>query len=252
MAIKDQFKKVKNMNLGNINLNNLTSGVPLVKDNFTKEIEAKMQARDQVYNYIAMDVVDLYKEGMLNIPQLDIHFDKLAELENEIEELETEKQKMELQTKGQTTCSCGASITVNDRFCPVCGKTVDSGYITCVCGNKVKSEQKFCPVCGNSIHDMNSSMMPMGVPQPGMMMQNGIQQPGMMQQSIPQPGMMMQSGLSQPGMMMQSGLSQPGMMQQPIPQMMPIRASELRMKECICGAKVPEGQTMCMECGRKI
>lgn len=241
MAIKDQFKKVKNMNLGNINLNNLTSGVPLVKDNFTKEIEAKMQARDQVYNYIAMDVVDLYKKGMLNIPQLDIHFDKLAELENEIEELETEKQKMELQTKGQTTCSCGASITVNDRFCPVCGKTVDSGYITCVCGNKVKSEQKFCPVCGNSIHDMNLSMMPMGVPQPGMMMQNGIQQPGMMQQSIPQPGMMMQSGLSQPGMM-----------QQPIPQMMPIRASELRMKECICGAKVPEGQTMCMECGRKI
>ena len=84
MAIKDQFKKVKNMNLGNINLNNLTSGVPLVKDNFTKEIEAKMQARDQVYNYIAMDVVDLYKKGMLNIPQLDIHFDKLAELENEM------------------------------------------------------------------------------------------------------------------------------------------------------------------------
>lgn len=24
------------------------------------------------------------------------------------------------------------------------------------------------------------------------------------------------------------------------------------IKECICGAKVPEGQFMCMECGRKI
>ena len=27
---------------------------------------------------------------------------------------------------------------------------------------------------------------------------------------------------------------------------------QARYKECICGAKVPEGQFMCMECGRKV
>lgn len=245
MAIKDQFKKVKNMNLGNLNLNNITSGVSLVKDNYSKALEVKMHERENIYNFIAIDVVELHKEGKLNIPELDIHFDKLSELEKEIEELETEKQKMELQTKGQTTCSCGTVITINDSFCPTCGKTVDSGYITCsYCGNKVKSEQKFCPVCGNSIHDMNLSMMPMGVPQPGMM-QQPMPQPGMVQQPMPQPGMVQQP-------MLQPGMYQSGMMSQAMPQMMPIRASELRMKECICGAKVLEGQTMCMECGRKI
>lgn len=27
---------------------------------------------------------------------------------------------------------------------------------------------------------------------------------------------------------------------------------EENCRECICGAKIPEGQFMCMECGRKI
>lgn len=31
-----------------------------------------------------------------------------------------------------------------------------------------------------------------------------------------------------------------------------IMKSAPKMRECICGAKVPEGQFMCMECGRKL
>ena len=229
MAITDQLKKVKNINLGNINLNDITSNISLGKDNHSKALDAKIQERAQIYNYIGMEAASLHEAGKLNVPDLDMYFDKLATLKQEIEELEIEKQKMELQTKGRSTCSCGAAITVNDRFCPVCGKTIDSGFITCICGTKVKSDQKFCPVCGNSIHDMNASMIPMGMSQLGMMSQQGM---------MPQQGMMLQQG-----MMPQQGM---------IPQVMPIHASELRMKKCICGAKVPEGQTMCMECGRKI
>lgn len=192
MAIISPLKKTKNTN-------------------FNKELDRIIKERAQIYSCIGLEAVTLHEAGMLNAPELDVYFDKLADLNQEMEALEAEKRKIELQTKGRSTCSCGAAITIMSRFCPECGKTIDSGIITCICGNQIEGEQKFCPKCGSAVQDINAAMMSMGMLQQGMLLQQGM-----------------------------------------IPQVIPIHASELRMKECVCGAKVPEGLMMCMECGRKI
>ena len=64
------------------------------------------------------------------------------------------------------TCPyCGTTVNVSDRFCPVCGKSVDDyvekkaapaaavhpGKSCPSCGAKLKDDDKFCPHCGSSV-----------------------------------------------------------------------------------------------------
>jgi len=169
------------------------SGV-VAGNNIKKQLEEKNKERSKVYGFIGMDIYDLYKQGKVNIQELDVHFEKMKALEQEIADLEAERQRQELQSKGNSVCSCGQPLTTDNRFCPSCGKPVDSGMITCTCGKIVKNDLKFCSYCGRNLQDLISNATEQGAP------------------------------------------NEPGG----------------QYRECICGARVPEGQFMCMECGRKI
>lgn len=181
--------KIPKINVGLPNILPSTSGDKNFK-NYKKLLEEKNQERSKIYGFIGMDVYDLYKQGKIDIPELSVHFEKMEALEAEIEELNAEKQRQEILTKGSSVCSCGQPLTAENLFCPSCGKPVDNGMITCSCGKTVKSDMQFCSFCGRD-----------------------LQMEKQRAQSI---------------------------------------APQVRYRECICGAQVPEGQFMCMECGRKI
>lgn len=154
-------------------------------NNVKKLLEEKKKERAKIYGFIGMDVYDLYRQGKVNMEELEVHFEKMQALEKEIADLEAERQ--EAKNKGANVCSCGQKLTPENRFCPGCGKPVDNGMITCTCGNLIKKDLKFCSFCGKNLQELA------------------------------------------------------GQEEEPA-----------EYRECICGAKVPEGQFMCMECGRKI
>lgn len=126
-------------------------------NNIRKELEEKNKERSKIFGFIGMDVYELYKEGKVDIQELEVHFEKMRELEQTIEELEVEKQRQELQSKGSSVCSCGRQLLMEDRFCPNCGKPVDNGMITCTCGKMVKSDLTFCSYCGRNLKEIAQS-----------------------------------------------------------------------------------------------
>lgn len=122
-------------------------------NNLKKALEEKNRERSKIFGFIGMDVYELYKQKKIDIAELDVYFNQMKELENEIAGLEAEKQRMELQNKGVRTCSCGQPLTAENRFCPKCGKPVDPGVIVCVCGKKVKNDMQFCSYCGRNLKE---------------------------------------------------------------------------------------------------
>lgn len=172
-------------------LTNPLSGA-LADNNMRKLLEEKKKERSKIYGFIGMDVYDLHKQGKADFPELAVYFEKIEALEQELAELEAEKQSRELRGKKARICSCGQPLSEGSAFCSNCGKPVDNGIITCSCGNLIKSDLKFCPNCGKNLKEN---------------MENGGQQ-SMHEEQV--------------------------------------------YLECICGAKVPKGQFMCMECGRKV
>lgn len=126
----------------------------LAENSMKKLFEEKEKERSKIYGFIGMDVYDLYKERKIEIPELAVHFEKMETLEKEIADLEAERQRRELQSKGSSICTCGQPLSAGDSFCPNCGKPVDNGMITCVCGKQVKNDLKFCPNCGRSIKEI--------------------------------------------------------------------------------------------------
>lgn len=119
--------------------------------NYKKLLDEKNQERAKIYGFIGMDVYDLCKQGKVNIPEIEVHIEKMTALEKEIEELMMEKQRQEMQSKGSSVCSCGQPLTAENLFCPSCGKPVDNGMITCSCGKTVRSDMQFCSYCGRNL-----------------------------------------------------------------------------------------------------
>lgn len=128
-----------------------------------KVLEEKYQERTRVFSYLGMEVYNLYKQHKIAIPQMDMYFGKLQQLEQEIAGMEMQKQQLEQEKKG----------------------------IVCVCGQAVRKDMMFCPGCGRNIQELTAST------------------------------------------------AVPGNL-----------AFQQEFQECICGAKIPVGQKMCMECGR--
>lgn len=176
----------------------ITSGTFSTVQNFTtiqnlkKELEEKNKERAKIYGYIGMEVCDLHTQKKIQIPELDVYFEKMDMLKTEIEELEKQKIQLEKQNKG-SVCSCGYAIPANSKFCPSCGKPVEPDVILCDCGKTIQGDMAFCPQCGKNLK--------------------------------------------------QIGMNQTGTV---------AGTNSENYKVCICGAKVAEGQFMCMECGRKL
>ncbi len=198
MAGNNFFEKAKSI-VGNAGNAVVQSAQP---KSIGKCIEEKMNAKSKLYGYIGMEVYDLHMAGKLDMPELAGYFEKLQVLDNEVRELQAQKQAVELQAGNRTTCICGAVLTQMDKFCPHCGARVNNGMVTCTCGNQVEKNARFCNVCGRDMQ----------------------QNPVMMQPNVPPQAMNNAA----------------------------VNVAPKAMKQCICGAQVPEGQFMCMECGRKI
>ena len=127
----------------------------------SKSAKKPIEEKSKVLGYIGMEVWDLKKQGKINMPELDVYFEKLEALEKEISDIEAEKQRLGTQKKGGSICSCGFRLAADDRFCPQCGKAAETGFVVCACGNQVKSGMQFCPYCGKTMQkggDGNFSM----------------------------------------------------------------------------------------------
>lgn len=94
------------------------------------------------------------------------------------------------------------------------------GGAICACGRKVEKDMQFCPYCGTPVRH---------APEQGMQKLDAQERAGEDQNA-------------QANNFWQ-GTSSFGTTD---------TALKENARECICGAKIPEGQFMCMECGRKI
>lgn len=182
--------------------------------NIKKVIEEKNQEKSELYKYIGMEICNLWKAGKIYVQDLEVYITKAEALKQEILDIEAEVQRAEMLKKGTRVCTCGCQLTQQDRFCPQCGKPMETGSVYCSCGQQLESGMQFCPNCGNSVKSMGEN--PQGVENPAGSM-NG--EPLGTEEA-------------------DSGNTKGN--------------AQMKYKECICGAKVPEGQFMCMECGRKI
>lgn len=125
-----------------------------------KAIEEKLNSKSKLYGYIGMEVYDLHEAGKLDREELQGYFDKLKALDDEVKELQAQKQALELQSGKMATCICGAQVTKADKFCPNCGAPVNNGMITCACGNQVAKGTRFCNVCGRDLQQGPAMMQP--------------------------------------------------------------------------------------------
>ena len=191
-------------------LNNFTASGEKILNNFTasgevkKALDEKYQERKKIFEYIGMEVYDLYKQGKVSISKAEIHFRKMGEIEAEIARLEAEKQRIEAEKRKTNACSCGYALSGREQFCPKCGKPVERGKMICTCGKAVRKDMQFCANCGKSVKELMQG--------PAVNVQGRRPDVRMPSNPAPQP----------------------------------------QFRECICGAKVPVGQNMCMECGRMI
>lgn len=170
-----------------------------------KSLDEKLSEKAKMYNYIGMETYDLYKNGKIVQPELDVYFEKMKALEQEIAEIQAEMDKAKTAGNGSFKCSCGAVLPQESKFCPNCGKAVKNDWIICSCGRQIKRDMAFCSYCGRKISELS---VPAGN-QEAAAIANGGNLPG-------------------------TGNGQ------------------VQGKECICGAIIPAGQSMCMECGRRI
>ena len=181
--------------------------MPKILNNFAaangvkKALDEKYRERLKIYGYVGMEVYDLYKQNKISIPEVEMHLEKLKEMDKEIADLEAEKQRMEAESGKPNVCSCGCTLTGKERFCPKCGKPVENGAIVCTCGRTVDRGMMFCPSCGKSVKELQEKLSA-------------------------------GAGAGFEGAAPAGG------------------ESVQKYRECTCGAKVPEGQRMCMECGR--
>lgn len=170
-----------------------------------KSLEEKLSEKAKMYNFIGMETYDLYKSGKIVQPELDIYFEKMKTLEQEIAEIQAKTDKPKTEGNGSIKCSCGAVLPAESRFCPNCGIAVQNDWITCSCGRQIKRDMTFCSYCGQKISEISGS----ADHQESIEISN--------REDSPRRG-----------------------------------DGQVQGRECICGAIVPAGQSICMECGRRI
>lgn len=170
-----------------------------------KNLDEKLNEKTKIYNYIGMETYDLYKAGKLTHPELDIYFEKMNALEQEIANIQMEIDKAKMSVNGSLKCTCGNMLSPGAQFCSKCGKAVETNLITCSCGRQAKRDAVFCSYCGQKISELPAAT-------------NNREYPEISGGAVP----------------------------------VKMQAGQIRGKECICGAIIPVGQSMCMECGRRI
>lgn len=166
-----------------------------------KNLEEKQQEKNRIYSYIGMEVYDLCLAGKLSIPQIDLYFEKMQAVEQEIADLEAKLTGTKQKIRFGSRCACGCYLKPGAKFCPQCGMPAETETQVCACGCKLGNGVRFCQNCGKKVPESGSRSVT----------EETGQSSGLIRTDPDEP----------------SG-----------------------QRECICGAVVLDGQTMCMECGR--
>lgn len=119
-----------------------------------KTLEDKMNEKVKIYGFIGMEVYDLARENRVEIVEIKTYLDKMDALNDEIEELEKQKEELERKNVKKNICVCGYKLKPQDRFCPNCGEIVERDTVTCTCGTELEKSAKFCNACGKSMEDI--------------------------------------------------------------------------------------------------
>ena len=124
----------------------------------SKALEEKMNEKAKVFGFIGMEVYDrLSKEHKLEITQIKNYLDKIDLLNQEIQVLENQKEKLEIKNTGKNICTCGYKLKSQDRFCPNCGEVISKMPAVCACGAKLQKGTRFCGSCGRNVEEPQAS-----------------------------------------------------------------------------------------------
>ena len=78
-------------------------------------------------------------------------------LNQEIQVLENQKEKLEIKNTGKNICTCGYKLKSQDRFCPNCGEVISKMPAVCACGAKLQKGTRFCGSCGRNVEEPQAS-----------------------------------------------------------------------------------------------
>ncbi|MGN7895903.1 double zinc ribbon domain-containing protein [Bacillus sp. 22475] len=120
-----------------------------------KITQEKLQAKTEI-------LLELGQTTYMQLRNDEVRIEVLKGIVEPVQELDIaiynmRKQIANLQNQGQKgQCSCGGSLSLNDKFCGQCGKenelllqTNNVENESCsLCGEQIVTEAIFCPVCG--------------------------------------------------------------------------------------------------------
>ncbi len=119
-----------------------------------KKIKQLIAEKAKMYEFIGMEVFDLYLADKMNLETIEPFCNKIETLNTEIEKLEIEI------AINSNICECGAKLQKGAKFCPACGKSTakedrlqakPADVIECVCGAVVEPDSQMCMECGRRI-----------------------------------------------------------------------------------------------------
>lgn len=138
------------------------------------ELAALLKEKSQMLGVLGREAYALYQADQNEMTSLTGYFEKVAELDLQIDALRQEKELVAQQNQLKRTCACGKKLARHDKFCPDCGVKIDTGAVSgagdtllasgeaqqkaagagpsagrrCVCGAIIGAEQDFCGECG--------------------------------------------------------------------------------------------------------
>jgi len=108
----------------------------------------------KMYEFIGMEVFDLYVAGKMNLSEIEPFCKKIETLNVEITKLEAEI------AQTSNICECGEKLQKEAKFCPSCGKNTAvtsmpqaqaTNTVECVCGAAVEQSSLMCMECGRRV-----------------------------------------------------------------------------------------------------
>lgn len=110
----------------------------------------------KMYEFIGMEIYDLYESGQLQIDAILPFCHKIAGINQELAALEN------TEIQNGLICECGAKLHEDMNYCMACGKKValeeliaqepeTKTYTECVCGAVVEVGTPMCMECGRRI-----------------------------------------------------------------------------------------------------
>jgi predicted RNA-binding Zn-ribbon protein involved in translation (DUF1610 family) len=135
------------------------------KVNSIKEQIHDLETREaQAINSLSAQVLALYEAKTLAQPELVSLCRRIDEIRGQIQEKETELEKLEPLTPeppapqaGLRCPNCGAAVVAGATFCQTCGNRLaaqepPAPVLFCVhCGAQLRPESRFCPKCGQTV-----------------------------------------------------------------------------------------------------